>query len=196
MASIVEEILPVLEEFWGAVDGAFAKVADAFPEEVRCERGCNDCCKAVFDLSFIEAIALHRKLKVLRKEILQTILEKSANAKQEWEQLIRSGKNLGEARINCPLLGKEGECLCYEGRPVNCRTYGIPLAIKGSGHVCGTSGFEPGISYPTVDLDRIQQVLLDLSVRAGGPKPGRLRLPIAAVVLGVDEIKQFLAEAS
>jgi hypothetical protein len=63
----------------------------------------------------------------------------------------------------------------YENRPVTCRLYGVPLSIRGKGHVCGKCRFTAGTAYPTVALDRIQERLADLSRRLAGALGTRLR---------------------
>ena len=69
-----------------------------------------------------------------------------------------------KARIRCPLLDSNDQCVLYDYRPITCRLYGIPTAIGGKGHVCGQSNFAAGASYPTVHLDKIQERLDRLSV--------------------------------
>ena len=54
-------------------------------------------------------------------------------------------------------------CELYECRPLTCRFYGIPTAIGGQGHTCGLSGFQPGETYPTVNLDVINARLQEIS---------------------------------
>ena len=44
------------------------------------------------------------------------------------------------------------------------RPYGIPTSIAGQGHVCGSSGFDRGGQYPTLQLDRVQNALMDMSL--------------------------------
>jgi len=65
---------------------------------------------------------------------------------------------------------------------VNCRTYGVPTEIDGKGQVCGLSRFQTGKTYPTVKLNQIQQVLLDLSRDVSTEMAGR-RWPVASILL-------------
>ena len=44
-----------LEELYQSVDQAVDTIIQQHPLEVRCRKGCADCCHAVFDVSFIEA---------------------------------------------------------------------------------------------------------------------------------------------
>ena len=71
--------------------------------------------------------------------------------------------SLSRERIRCPFLNGEDLCDLYECRPITCRVYGVPTAIRGEGHTCGISGFQEGTAYPTIHLDKINTRLLELS---------------------------------
>jgi len=173
-----------LNKIFAAVDQAFETVRQAHPEAITCGKGCADCCHAVFDVSFVEAVNLQAHFQRLDPALQEEIARAAQVAGQAWEEIIMASRlDPAVARIRCPLLGDQGLCLCYEARPVNCRTYGIPTVIKGKGHVCGLSGFEPGRSYPTVNLAALQEMLLDLSLRLAGEAKGAKRWPIASVIL-------------
>lgn len=172
-----------LDELFAAIDQAFKAVSQAHPEAVSCGRGCSDCCHAVFDVSLVEAVNLRAHFQRLASPVQEQIVVAAREARQGWEQIMASHQNPAVARIRCPLLDGEGLCRCYDARPVNCRTYGVPTVIDGKGHVCGLSGFEPGRSYPTINLAALQERLHDLSVRLAGTKQGALRWPIASVIL-------------
>ena len=172
-----------LDKLFEAIDQAFEVVRKAHPEAIACGKGCADCCHAFFDVSLVEAV----NLQVCFQKLAPTVREQITGAAQkgllDWKQIMESRLDPAMARIRCPLLDAQGGCLCYEARPVNCRTYGIPTVIDGKGHVCGLSGFEPGTSYPTVNLASLQRILLDLSVRLAGEEMGAARWPIAATIL-------------
>ena len=176
-----------MEELVGlyrAVDEAFTQVKDSFSDEVRCGQGCDDCCHAVFDVSVVEALGVLAVFKDLDDEIRSQILENGATAESLWGKLnVDPAADLARARIRCPLLNDAGLCLCYEARPVNCRSYGIPTFINGAGHVCGFSGFEKGIDYPTINLEQVQDGLLEMSIKLAGEEDGRHRWSLAAVLL-------------
>lgn len=172
-----------LDSLFVAIDEAFKTVSQGYPELIVCHQGCADCCQAVFDVSLVEAVNILTHVQRLSSTVQERIAGAAQEAWQAWEELVESRLDPGMARIRCPLLDEEGLCRCYEARPVNCRTYGIPTEIDGKGHVCGLSRFEPGISYPTVKLAPLQRRLLDLSVRLAGEELGARRWPIAAVIL-------------
>lgn len=174
-----------LHTLFAAIDQAFKTVQQAHPEAVACGKGCSDCCHAVFDVSGVEAANLLEHFQRLAPSVREQIRGAAQESLQAWEHALASRLDPAVARIRCPLLDEHGHCLCYEARPVNCRTYGIPTVIDGKGHVCGLSGFEPGTSYPTVNLASLQRVLYDLSVQLAGADKGAKRWPIAAVILNL-----------
>ena len=182
-----------LDTLFVAIDQAFEAVRQAHPEAITCGKGCADCCQAVFDVSLVEAVNLQAHVQRLDLSVREEIAVAAQEARQAWEQIMAAGLDPAVARIRCPLLDGQGLCLCYEARPVNCRTYGIPTVIDGKGHVCGFSGFEPGKTYPTVNLASLQQVLHNLSVQLAGEEKGANRWPIASVILEPSVFSAFAA---
>lgn len=159
-------------------DRMFEQVSKQYPECISCEIGCSDCCHALFDLTLIEALYLNHKFNERFNGAEKEVLLESANVadrqaariKREAYRLLQKGKSEAEIlqqlageRIRCPLLNGKQRCVLYEHRPITCRLYGIPTDIGGRGHTCGISGFEPGISYPTVHLDKINEQLQQIS---------------------------------
>ncbi|OIN99148.1 MAG: hypothetical protein AUJ49_11710 [Desulfovibrionaceae bacterium CG1_02_65_16] len=159
-------------------DQVFEAVRAQCAENVRCEKGCSDCCHALFDLTLVEALYLNSRFNAefsgkAKNDVLKRADEADRLAyrlKHEAVKATRDGKNASEiltemakVRVRCPLLDDAGACSMYEHRPVTCRIYGVPTAIGGSAHTCGKSGFEKGKPYPTVYLDRLQDKLYALS---------------------------------
>jgi Fe-S-cluster containining protein len=167
------------ESLVAEIEKGINKIKEANPKEILCEKGCCDCCYAVFDLSLIEAVYLnYRFFQDKEKKDQEAILERANTAdrqayriKRNLNKLMTQGRQTEEEvlallsceRIECPLLNNNALCDLYENRPITCRVYGVPTAIQGAGHTCGKSGFKEGILYPTINLDRINQRLLGLS---------------------------------
>ncbi len=171
-----------LLHLFAIIDQSVTQICEQFPTEVHCKPGCADCCHAAFDISFIEAG--HLASLLLKKPQLTAQMQKQASAAvTEYETLLREGQSPEQTRIRCPMLGEEDTCLCYAGRPVNCRTYGTPTVIQETGHVCGFSGFKKGIDYPTIDLSPIQENLHNWSIDYAGKEYGARRFPIGLVIL-------------
>ncbi len=186
----MNKVLVDLEGFFRAVDQAFVEVNNRFPEEVACKKGCDDCCQAVFDLSLAEAINLLHCLAALEPALRASLTKAARRAMVEFADLQNNDADLAYARIRCPILGADGACITYAARPINCRTYGIPTVINGTGHVCGLSKFVPGVSYPTVNLEQLQRVLSGFSLNLSDEKMANQRWPIAAVILQVPDLKK------
>ena len=182
-----------LESLWAQADQAFARVAQAFPKEVRCGSGCDDCCHAVFDLTPAEVLGLALAFRHLPRAERREALRRADKAAADFDQVARQAMGQPEeerlttfsrARITCPLLNK-GRCLLYAARPLTCRIYGVPVAAAGGGHACPRSGFDQGQSYPTVDWDLVQQALGPISALARElmPQLGPERLDLARALI-------------
>jgi Fe-S-cluster containining protein len=172
---------PFFERYEAIADqaeAAFDKIKRDHPECVKCVKECSDCCHAVFDVTFIEALYINHKFNATHKDAaLDALLERANKAdrlihklKRDATKALQSGTDeqeilakMAEYRVPCPLLNEKKLCDLYEYRPITCRLYGVPTAIGGQGHTCGLSAFEPGKAYPTVNLDAIQDRLFNLS---------------------------------
>ncbi len=173
-------------------DAAFAKVAAACPGLVTCGAGCSDCCHALFDLTFIEALYLNHQFNKAFPPgpARDAILERANKADREHYKLKRKAFRAGEQgvstreiledlsreRIRCPLLDENDRCILYAHRPVTCRLYGVPVEIGGEAHTCGATGFEPGGRYPTVRIEKLQDRLMALSQDVVASLPTKLPL--------------------
>lgn len=187
-------------------DEMFAKVQNEFPECVRCEIKCADCCHALFDLTLIEAIYInHRFNEMFEGKEKEAIVEKSNRADRKTYMVKRkayqdkeAGKNeveilmeIAAERVRCPLLNEDDMCALYEYRPITCRLYGMPTSTGGIGHTCGKSDFVEGQPYPTANLDVIQKKLYEISaefvgqIRTRHVKMGDLLVPLSMAILTV-----------
>lgn len=191
-------------------EAAFDKIKRDYPECVKCAKECSDCCHALFDVTFIEALYInHKFIGAFQGATLDAMLERANRAdrlihklKRNATKALQSGQEeqailaqMAEYRVPCPLLNDEKLCDLYHFRPITCRLYGVPTAIGGQGHTCGLSGFEPGKPYPTVNLDAIQDRLFNLSrelVAALGSRHirmGDMVVPLSmALITAYDEI--------
>lgn len=164
------------EALVGQIDTLFQKVSGDFPAEVVCKKGCSDCCHALFDISLIEALYLNTKFLELDETVRNGILIDADKADRKAHVLKRKISKVaaqeeqgtilaqvGKERIRCPLLNDDNQCKLYAFRPITCRLYGIPLEIDGTSHTCGLSGFVPGTPYPSVKVQRIQDMLMNMS---------------------------------
>lgn len=161
-----------------AADQVFNKVKSEYPDCVKCDRECADCCHALFDLTLIEALYLNARFKArIGDEKREALLETANRAdrtihklKREAYRDLKAGKeetdilaDLASKNVRCPLLNDQDLCELYDHRPITCRLYGIPTSIGGLGRTCALSGFEGGKPYPTVDIDKIHGRLQEIS---------------------------------
>ncbi|MBW1933338.1 MAG: YkgJ family cysteine cluster protein [Deltaproteobacteria bacterium] len=176
-----------LENLFDFADRTVADIQKRYSQEVRCKKGCTDCCHAVFDVSLIEALYIRQQFDSLDRKQRRAALNIAKKALKSWNELVATKADLSLARIRCPLLTDNGECICYKTRPINCRTYGIPTMIGNKSHVCGLSGFEKGKTYPALNLEPLQRRLYELSAALKDEDLGRRRWPVAVVLLGTTE---------
>lgn len=173
-------------------DAVFAKVAAACPDLMPCAPGCGDCCHALFDLSFIEALYLNHRFNQAFPPgpARDALLARANKADRDHFKLKRKAFRAGERgvstteiladmareRIRCPLLDEDDRCVLYASRPVTCRLYGTPMLIGGAVHTCGATGFVPGGKYPTVMVEKLQDKLMALSQEVVAALPTKLPL--------------------
>ena len=192
------------EKLVSVVDDTFNRVKNEYPECVKCKIECADCCHALFDLTLIEAIYInHYFQKTLTGAEKEKLIETSNRVDREIFRIkkkackdLESGKNESELlnematkRIKCPLLNDDNKCALYQYRPITCRLYGIPTSIGGQGHTCGLSGFVEGQQYPSVNLDKIQNRLYEISnrltrtIKSKHIKMGEMIIPLSMAIL-------------
>jgi Fe-S-cluster containining protein len=175
------DIKPFFKKYKALSDKAdemFAKTQEEFPECIKCEVKCADCCHALFDLTLIEAMYInHRFHEIFEGEKKEAIVEKANRADRKTYMIKRkaykdkeAGKNdveilmeIAAERVRCPLLNEDDMCDFYEDRPITCRLYGMPTSTGGISHTCGKSAFSEGKPYPTANLDVIQRKLYEIS---------------------------------
>jgi len=121
------------------VDQLFNKMKDDYPQEVKCDQGCTECCYAMFDLSLVEALYLNDKFNRLDQDLknsifinadktdrqITTIKKQLYKEHQQGTDELEILKMASRVKSRCPLL-VEDRCVLYEHRPITCRLYGIP----------------------------------------------------------------------
>jgi hypothetical protein len=196
-------------------DKIFKAVQDEHKDCVRCEIHCCDCCYAVFDVTLIESVYInhHFNSSLTRKE-RRPVIKRAEKADRKYYQIkqklqkmyIDQGKppeevfqQLAHERVPCPLLNDEDMCDLYVRRPITCRVYGIPTSIGGAAHTCGKAGFKKGTAYPTVNLDKMNDRLFELSedlLKEIGSQRSKIHMglvPVSAALTTDYDEKYFLA---
>lgn len=94
------------------VDAFFARVATRHPQELECDRGCYDCCDVRLTVTGVEAAAV-------RSAWLALSSERRDEVRATWR----------DGATACAALDRQGRCAVYEGRPLVCRSHGVPVRM-------------------------------------------------------------------
>jgi len=163
-------------------DRVFQEIREKYPQHIKCEIHCSDCCYAIFGIFPIEAFFLRHDFEKLDEKKRRKALERAEKADQDLlrvQERIREFQHdpqminyvLARERIRCPLLSENNECILYPFRPIICRVYGIPLLVRGNVRACYKAGFRKGEKYTTYNLDKTYKELFSLSkelIKAAG----------------------------
>jgi len=190
-------------------DHAFHTVQEKYPLSVQCRVRCCDCCHAIFGVFPIEAAYINYHFNRLERRMRRDVLKRAEKAETEMLKAKDRLKvfedkpdmkvyGLGKQRVKCPFLTSKKECVFYEKRPIICRIYGVPYSLKNGdkekAHVCGISGFEDKVSYPTVKLDKIYHELCQLS-RELFTEAGLVNLNKATLLLPLSRVLRMPFES-
>ena len=200
----VDPYFKAYENLRARADKAFDQVKEQFPDLVVCKQSCADCCHALFDLSLIEAMYINSRfhsafdgkkfdaLLAAADQADRITYKIKRNAYRSLEQGKSSDdilQHLASQRVRCPMLSENNLCSIYDFRPITCRLYGMPMAIGGKGHTCGLTGFIPGHSYPTMNMDQMLNKLLAISaeftrdMESRHIKMGEILVPLSMALL-------------
>lgn len=92
------------------VDSKFEQIVEKYGDQMVCQKGCFQCCKADLSVSEVE----WRAIKEFASDNLTTL--KKAKRKNDKNQ--------------CEFLDEDGGCLIYPVRPIICRSHGAPILYK------------------------------------------------------------------
>lgn len=170
----LEDVRGPYRELIDFADAAFTEISAAHPDFMRCKRGCDDCCYAVFGLFLVEAAFVNEAFQSLEEPARVETLSRCAEAEQAAARLEdelraarhdpdRAARIMATKRVPCPLLTAAGDCLIYDSRPLTCRVYGVPTVVGGALRACGKSGFSRKGRYGAFNLDLANRGLLELS---------------------------------
>ena len=206
--AVIPDLTPFFARYETLVsqaDSLFAAVRSKYPQEVQCKKKCSSCCHAMFDLSLIEILYLDAKVQeVIPFGVERSALQERADKadretiriKRSFFKAAKTGtecndilRDAAAVQLRCPLLDDNDLCIMYEYRPITCRVYGAPTSIGGKAHTCGKTGFVQGVPYPTINVDRIQDQLAELSLELAeglGSRYTKLHtmyLPVSSVLI-------------
>ncbi len=139
----MEEILQKYGELLRKVDRWFAVCTGRHPSVISCRSGCSECCRALFDITLLDAWYLKHGFDRLDASLKAAVLKKArerlvslqgvwpdfdapyllnCRPEEEWDILMPD-----DDETPCPLLGADERCLVYDYRPMTCRLHGLPL---------------------------------------------------------------------
>ena len=127
--------------FLAEVDSWYQGVQRSHPDKVTCTKGCRDCCLGLFDISIADRDLLRegmakadpgtrRDIEARAGRIMAGLRERFPDLGESLDGLSASEIDeicdaLGE--VECPVLGRGGECRLYDHRPLICRLSGVPV---------------------------------------------------------------------
>ena len=140
-------------EFLARVDAWYQGVQRSHPDKVTCTKGCRDCCLGLFDISIADRDLLREGMAKADPETRRDIEARAARLMSSLRERL---PDLGETLdgldgdeideicdalgdVECPVLGREGECRLYAHRPLICRLSGVPV-VDVSGAVIHPEG--------------------------------------------------------
>ncbi|SDM93310.1 Putative zinc-or iron-chelating domain-containing protein [Geoalkalibacter ferrihydriticus] len=126
-------------------DRWFERCLQRFSQRIRCAAGCSACCRALFDISLLDAALLQEGLRRLPAKVQTQVAERAwaiiARLQQRWPGFDHpfTLNHLPEDQWEvpeeddtpCPLLDAQGRCLVYAYRPATCRLHGLPNIDEG-----------------------------------------------------------------
>lgn len=139
----MKNILTKYAALLASVDQWFASCVAHAGSKIACKTGCGECCRALFDITLLDAMYLKSGFDRLDAGIKARVLTKAKKRirslqahwpdfeapyilnyrpEEEWEILMPD-----EDETPCPLLAVDGTCLVYDFRPMTCRLHGLPL---------------------------------------------------------------------
>ncbi|PID38264.1 MAG: hypothetical protein CSB49_06450 [Proteobacteria bacterium] len=111
MREDLAELLAPWRQVAAKVDGFFKRVERSYVERMSCAAGCAACCQQDLTVLFIEALAVLTVQTALPAETQAAIAEDGGNP----------------SAPPCAFLDDEGRCRVYAGRPLVCRSHGLPI---------------------------------------------------------------------
>lgn len=134
----------------GRLDAWFEHgVAGAGPGVVLCRRGCSACCFGPFDISPADAELVAKAVDRLEPAVRSLVELRATEQVTRYAELAPRWNApwdvdaLGDrrfdrvsdalAKLPCPALGDEGDCLIYDDRPANCRMIGLAMLTPEGG---------------------------------------------------------------
>jgi Fe-S-cluster containining protein len=162
------------KELLAKVDAWYRSVKESHPAEVPCAKGCRDCCIGLFDISLADRDLLREGMAAADPAVRKDIEERAGALVARLREIDpRLGDTLdgwspddvddlcdAAGDVECPVLGKGGECRLYANRPLTCRMSGVPVVNLAGQPVfpegCAKCTLKPK-DTPRLDCDRLSR---------------------------------------
>lgn len=102
-------------ELAAKADAFFARVEQRHGDQMLCGSGCFDCCLVELSVTSVEAAVIGETLATLPAADRARLAERAAR----------------HQRNRCAALDDDGRCAIYAGRPLVCRSHGVPIRQRG-----------------------------------------------------------------
>jgi Fe-S-cluster containining protein len=162
------------QEILAKVDAWYRSVQSQHPDQVPCTKGCRDCCIGLFDVSLADRDLLREGMAAAEPAVRKDIEERAAALLARLREIdARLGDTLdgwspddiddlcdAAGDVECPVLGRGGECRLYAHRPLTCRMSGVPVVNLAGQPVfpegCAKCTLKPK-DTPRLDCDRLSR---------------------------------------
>ena len=105
-------------ELTAKVDAFFARVRTRHAADMKCGSGCDSCCRTRLTITGVEAEALRAHVAAM-----------PAPERARLREVAR--RPFDPRDMRCAALEDDGRCLVYDGRPIVCRSHGVPIRFHG-----------------------------------------------------------------
>ena len=137
----------------GEIDTWFSTCLQVGGSSLSCRGGCSACCRALFDISLLDAWLLKDAFAELTLDVQRQVVNRCqprlSELRGRWPALshpyllntLPEEEWLAmpeEDQTPCPLLDESGYCLVYAARPMTCRLHGLPNVDIGGEDFDGT----------------------------------------------------------
>lgn len=179
-------------------DRWFAACMTRFADRIVCAAGCAACCRALFDISLLDAALMQEGLRRLpaaaQAEVRGRAAAILARLQRRWPEFDQpftlnhrpedDWEVPEEDDTPCPFLDAEQRCLVYAFRPATCRLHGLPN-VDHCGEIFSAQGCTR--NFPGAEALAIPELRGDF--RAAFAEEGRLYRQFVAALYGSPDIQ-------
>lgn len=165
-------------ELAAKADAFFARVEERHGDQMLCGSGCFDCCLVKLSVTPVEGAVIEELLATLPAEARARLAERAKRDDPD----------------RCAALEDDGRCAIYAGRPLVCRSHGVPIRQRDArGEIVVDTCFRnfaehgAGAADPDCVLDQatLSTILLAIDSAHAAETGGATgtRIPLAEILL-------------